>query len=222
MLSALRCKKNVNHWYVHKWAIWANDLQNNSDANSLSRVTFLCVSLPSSWNRSEHSYISAGVSTNLPMLENMKLSFPHSFSAFQVPKLPISSGKPTTWSFTPTDPSARFNWKAAQELYHKPTLPAQLGDCKAVPTCCFPAPAPKVQDFLQSPGKTKQCSSLCWPPWPTCFLFYSTSVEFGFLFKWRRKQTKNPPTFDYSTSLNQTKLADNWSGDDPHTPEDKW
>lgn len=28
-------------------------------------------------------------------------------------------------------------------------------------------------------------------------------------------------TFDYSTSLNQTKLADNRSGDGPHRPEDE-
>lgn len=34
------------------------------------------------------------------------------------------------------------------------------------------------------------------------------------------KQT-NPSTFDYFASLNETKLADNWTGHDPHRPKDE-
>lgn len=40
---------------------------------------------------------------------------------------------------------------------------------------------------------------------------------------WHGQKFKSLPahTSDFSTSLNQNTLADNWSGDGPHTPEDE-
>lgn len=66
------------------------------------------------------SYIPAGVSTNLPTVENIMLSAPASFSAFfslKEPELSILSWKPTIWSFAPSDPSARFNLGAVAQTH---------------------------------------------------------------------------------------------------------
>lgn len=68
----------------------------------------------------EISYIPAGLSTNLPALENIMLSAPSSFFAFfslKEPELPIFSWKPTIWSFAPSDPSARFSLRAVAQTH---------------------------------------------------------------------------------------------------------